>query len=129
MNRTFEHRISYVEVAGAIIIALIILWCFWDRTTTNVIVGCIFIAVEVLVIDRLLNTIYVISDGIITIKRGRFGGKKAIKLLEIERVERVKTLFTHYVLVEYAGRKHVTICTVNEDEILRKLRQNCNDED
>ncbi|MGP1465657.1 MAG: PH domain-containing protein [Prevotella koreensis] len=96
MKRSFIHRVSYTEVAGAGMLAILALLFFWNRTPANTMVGCLLIALDVAVIDRLLNTTYVITEDSLTIVRGRFGRKKTIKLSKIDSVEKVKTLFSHY---------------------------------
>ncbi|WP_315538022.1 PH domain-containing protein [Prevotella koreensis] len=128
MKRSFIHRVSYTEVAGAGMLAILALLFFWNRTPANTMVGCLLIALDVAVIDRLLNTTYVITEDSLTIVRGRFGRKKTIKLSKIDSVEKVKTLFSHYVLIEYDGRKHTTINTLNEEEIIKILKKRGKDE-
>ncbi|MEE3384752.1 MAG: PH domain-containing protein [Prevotella sp.] len=122
-KRTFEHRVSWAEIAGTAVLALVAFWFLWHRTTVNVIVGCVFAMVAVAAIDRLLHTSYIIEDGTLTISRGHLGKKKTVKLSEIDRVEKVKTLFTHYVLVEYSGMKHAAISTINEDAFIKTIEQ------
>ena len=109
-------------------LAILALLFFWNRTPANTMVGCLLIALDVAVIDRLLNTTYVITEDSLTIVRGRFGRKKTIKLSKIDSVEKVKTLFSHYVLIEYDGRKHTTINTLNEEEIIKILKKRGKDE-
>lgn len=123
MKRSFEHRVSWVEIAGTVVLALTALWFLWHRSPVNIIVGCAFTVVVVSVIDRLLHTTYIVDNGTLTIERGRFGSKRTISLEDIDRVEKVKTLFTHYVLVEYSGMKHAAISTINEDAFIKTIEQ------
>lgn len=110
-------------------LAVLALCFFWNRTAVNVVVGSVLIVLDVAVVDRLLNTTYVIADNILTIARGRLGRKTTIKLDSIERAEKVKTLFSHYVLIEYEGSRHATISTINEEDIIRRLKKRVKDED
>lgn len=121
MIRSFEHRISIAEIAGAVMLAMVTLWFFWHNTPVNIIIGCLFCMITVFAIDRLLHTTYFVTDEKLIVEHGRFGKKKEIKLSDIDRVEKVKTLFTHYVLVEHSGSKHVTIITINEDSLIKAL--------
>lgn len=121
MIRSFEHRVSLAEIAGVVVLAMITLWFFWHRTPVSLFAGGAFTMLMVLVIDRLLHTTYAVANDTLTIKRGRFGRVKEINLSDIDRVEKVKTLFTHYVLVEYSGRKHAAISTINEDSLIKAL--------
>lgn len=119
--RSFEHRVSKAEIAGAVVLALVALWFLWHPTTLNIIAGGVFTMITILVIDRLLHTSYIITEDMLTIEKGRFGGKKTICLGDIENIEKVKTLFSHYVLVEYSGSKHAAISTINEDALIKAL--------
>ena len=121
MKRSFEHRVSIAEIAGAVVLAMVAFWFLWHNNPMNIIIGCLFCLVAVFAIDRLLHTTYIVTDEKLIVEHGRFSRKKEIKLSDIDRVEKVKTLFTHYVLVEHSGSKHVTISTTNEDALIKAL--------
>ena len=103
------------------VLAMVAFWFLWHPTPINIFAGVVFTIITILVIDRLLHTSYIIEDGVLTIERGRFGGKKSINISDIGNVEKVKTLFTHYVLVEYSGMKHAAISTINEDAFIKAI--------
>lgn len=123
MKRSFEHRVSWAEIAGSVVLAMVALWFLWHRTPVNIIIGCVATGFVVMVIDRLLNTSYVIDGDTLTITRGRLGSKRTIRMSEIDRVQKVKTLFTHYVLIEYSGIKHAAISTINEDALIKAINK------
>lgn len=104
MTRTFQHRFTVGSKCGVVLFAIIALYLFWVKA---IVVGLVFVALVVLVTERVLHSEYVFSDDSLTVRRGRFARAKTIDLRSVKSCRPITTTFglSRYLLIEY-GRGH-----------------------
>lgn len=101
------------------------MFSFWHRSAVNALVGFLLMGVAVLMIERIIHTVYVLtSDGRLIISRGRFSRELSVPVNEIIRMRVVRPglLGVRYVLIEYGAGHETAVQPVNEDAFMREVR-------
>ena len=125
-QRTFQHRVSAVEVACILIIAAMALWAFWHRSGYMVGVAFLLACLDVAVIERVIHTTYTLTtDGHLVIDKGRFASKTAIPLVEIFKMEQMGAWWrpTHYILITYGSHRVVSVQPDNEEAFIAEIQK------
>lgn len=125
MNRSFHYRASWLNYFCIVIVAGAAMFSFWHRSAVNALVGFLLMGVAVLMIERIIHTVYVLtSDGRLIISRGRFSRELSVPVNEIIRMRVVRPglLGVRYVLIEYGAGHETTVQPVNEDAFMREVR-------
>lgn len=125
MDTIFHHRVSIGELCGVILGAAGALAFLWVRTPASVVLGVAFLVLTVLGIERVIHTMYVVSDdGWLHISKGRFQGKTDIRVSEIKKISKVRLMggLVHYLLIEYGPTGSLAnIQPTDEDRMVRKI--------
>lgn len=125
MNRSFHYRASWLNYTCIIVVAVAAMYSLWHRSVVNAIVGFMLMGVVVLMIERIIHTVYVLtSDGRLIISRGRFSREMSVPVNEIIRMSviRPKLLGVRYILIEYGAGHETTVQPVNEEAFMREVR-------
>lgn len=125
MNRSFHYRASWLNYTCIIVVAVAAMYSLWHRSVVNAIVGFLLMGVVVLMIERIIHTVYVLTaDGRLVISRGRFSREMSVPVNEIIRmgVIRPKLLGVRYILIEYGAGHETTVQPVNEEAFMREVR-------
>ena len=125
MNRSFHYRASWLNYTCIIVVAVAAMYSLWHRSVVNAIVGFLLMGVVVLMIERIIHTVYVLtSDGRLVISRGRFSREMSVPVNEIIRMSviRPKLLGVRYILIEYGAGHETTVQPVNEEAFMREVR-------
>lgn len=125
MNRSFHYRASWLNYTCIIVVAVAAMYSLWHRSVVNAIVGFLLMGVVVLMIERIIHTVYVLtSDGRLIISRGRFSREMSVPVNEIIRMSviRPKLLGVRYILIEYGAGHETTVQPVNEEAFMREVR-------
>ncbi len=125
MNRSFHYRASWLNYTCIIVVAVAAMYSLWHRSVVNAIVGFLLMGVVVLMIERIIHTVYVLtSDGRLIISRGRFSREISVPVNEIIRMSviRPKLLGVRYILIEYGAGHETTVQPVNEEAFMREVR-------
>jgi hypothetical protein len=106
---------------GVILFTSLAIYLFWIKAA---IAGFVFIILNVLIIERVLHSEYVFHDDTLTIYRGRFARSKTFRLSEIRACRPITTTFgmVHYLLIEYADGKYVTVEPEQEASFIKHLQ-------
>jgi hypothetical protein len=121
MTRTFHHKFTLGSKCGVILFISLAIYLFWIKSA---ITGCVFIALSVLVIERVLHSEYVFSDDTLTVYRGRFAKSKTIRLNQIRSCRPITTTFglSHYLLLEYGEEQYVAVEPEQEASFIKYLQ-------
>lgn len=125
MNRSFHYRASWLNYTCIIVVAVAAMYSLWHRSVVNAIVGFLLMGVVVLMIERIIHTVYVLTaDGRLVISRGRFSREMSVPVNEIIRMNviRPKLLGVRYILIEYGAGHETTVQPVNEEAFMREVR-------
>lgn len=125
MNRSFHYRASWLNYTCIIVVAVAAMYSLWHRSVVNAIVGFLLMGVVVLMIERIIHTVYVLTaDGRLIICRGRFSREMSVPVNEIIRMSviRPKLLGVRYILIEYGAGHETTVQPVNEEAFMREVR-------
>lgn len=121
MTRTFHHKFTLGSKCGVILFISLAIYLFWIKSA---ITGCVFIALSVLVIERVLHSEYVFSEDTLTIYRGRFAKSKTIRLNRIKSCRPITASFglSHYLLLEYDEERYVAVEPEQEASFIKHLQ-------
>lgn len=125
MNRSFHYRASWLNYTCIIVVAVAAMYSLWHRSVVNAIVGFMLMGVVVLMIERIIHTVYVLTaDGRLIISRGRFSRELSVPVNEIIRMSviRPRLLGVRYILIEYGAGHETTVQPVNEEAFMREVR-------
>lgn len=125
MNRSFHYRASWLNYTCIIVVAVAAMYSLWRRSVVNAIVGFMLMGVVVLMIERIIHTVYVLTaDGRLIISRGRFSRELSVPVNEIIRMSviRPRLLGVRYILIEYGAGHETTVQPVNEEAFMREVR-------
>lgn len=125
MNRSFHYRASWLNYTCIVVVAGAAIYSLWHRSAVNALVGFLLMGVVVLMIERIIHTVYVLtSDGRLIISRGRFSRSLSVPVNEIIRMRVVRPglLGVRYILIEYGAGHETTVQPVNEEAFMREVR-------
>ena len=123
INRTFHYRVSFLNYAAIIVVAVAALCAFWHKSAANAVVGFALMVVVVLMVERIVHTAYTLTaDGRLRVSKGRFSRRVEILLADIVSVETVhgRLLPVRYVLVRYGAGHELAVQPANEEGNGRK---------
>ena len=133
MKRTFEHRVAWPSLVCIILLAVLALLLFWQRTGMMALLALLVVCLDVAVIERVVHTSYTIEGDMLSIYRGRFSRVLHIPVVEILQMQRRPVLLglSSYVLVEYGSHHYVSVQPSNEEAFIseiKKLQKRLDDE-
>ena len=134
MNRIFHARVPWHTFFLLLLLLIIALWSYWERSG---ILAALSLLLMVVLVERSIHTSYTVTtDGMLLISRGRFSKMFSIPLLDIHRIEQVRRVrlgsfcLNSYLLVYYGSstgeEKVVSLIPSNEEELvtyIQKLRR------
>ena len=134
MNRIFHARVPWHTFFLLLLLVIIALWSYWERSG---ILAALSLLLMVVLVERSIHTSYTVTtDGMLLISRGRFSKMFSIPLLDIHRIEQVRRVrlgsfcLNSYLLVYYGSstgeEKVVSLIPSNEEELvtyIQKLRK------
>lgn len=134
MNRIFHARVPWHTFFLLLLLLIIALWSYWERSG---ILAALSLLLMVVLVERSIHTSYTVTtDGMLLISRGRFSKLFSIPLLDIHRIEQVRRVrlgsfcLNSYLLVYYGSspgeEKVVSLIPSNEEELvtyIQKLRK------
>ena len=134
MNRIFHARVPWHTFFLLLLLVIIALWSYWERSG---ILAALSLLLMVVRVERSIHTSYTVTtDGMLLISRGRFSKMFSIPLLDIHRIEQVRRVrlgsfcLNSYLLVYYGSstgeEKVVSLIPSNEEELvtyIQKLRK------
>lgn len=134
MNRIFHARVPWHTFFLLLLLLIIALWSYWERSG---ILAALSLLLMVVLVERSIHTSYTVTtDGMLLISRGRFSKLFSIPLLDIHRIEQVRRVrlgsfcLNSYLLVYYGSstgeEKVVSLIPSNEEELvtyIQKLRR------
>lgn len=123
MNHTFSRQISFPDVVPPVLSAVMAMTFLWHRTAAGACGGLFMVIFTVFVIERLLHTEYIFSNGKLFIKRGRFSRIQIICIDEITRVEVMSRMFVRYVLIEYGAGHCMSVQPDNIKAFIDEIRK------
>lgn len=125
-NRTFHYRVSFLNYAAIIVVAVAALCAFWQRSAANAVVGLALMVVVVLMVERIVHTAYTLTaDGRLRVSKGRFSRRVEIRLTDIVSVETVhgRLLPVRYLLVRYGSGHELAVQPANEEAFIEEIRK------
>ena len=126
INRTFHYRVSFLNYAAIIVVAVAALCAFWHKSAANAVVGFALMIVVVLMVERIVHTAYTLTaDGRLRVSKGRFSRRVEIRLADIVSVETVhgRLLPVRYVLVRYGVGYELAVQPANEEAFIEEIRK------
>ena len=134
MNRIFHARVPWHTFFLLLLLVIIALWSYWERSG---ILAALSLLLMVVLVERSIHTSYTVTtDGMLLISRGRFSKMFSIPLLDIHRIEQVRRVrlgsfcLNSYLLIYYGyspgEEKVVSLIPSNEEELvtyIQKLRK------
>lgn len=126
INRTFHYRVSFLNYAAIIVVAVAALCAFWHKSAANAVVGFALMVVVVLMVERIVHTAYTLTaDGRLRVSKGRFSRRVEILLADIVSVETVhgRLLPVRYVLVRYGAGHELAVQPANEEAFIEEIRK------
>ena len=126
INRTFHYRVSFLNYAAIIVVAVAALCAFWHKSAANAVVGFALMIVVVLMVERIVHTAYTLTaDGRLRVSKGRFSRRVEIRLADIVSVETVhgRLLPVRYVLVRYGAGHELAVQPANEEAFIEEIRK------
>lgn len=125
MNRTYNHRIMFMEWSAIALFALGALYGLWNRqNSVLVLLGVGFVLLVILALERALHTTYVTTtDHKLIIKRGRFAKQQTIVLADIRDVRILPLAFRlgNYVLIELKTGRVLSVQPENQDLFIKTI--------
>ncbi len=124
MDRLFHQRFTLAAKCTITILTLLTGYLLWMRSTVNALLGLVVVVVLVIIIERVIHTVYTFtSDGNLIISHGRFVKKMTIPVNEIIKATRMTTpmRFSHYILLEYGAGHFVSVQPENDDAFINEL--------
>ncbi len=120
--RTFHHRFTLGAKGGIITFVVLAFYFFWVK---SFILGLLLTVMAVLIMERVLHSEYVLGDGKLIIRRGRFAKPREIVLSDIKSCRPMTTTFgmVHYLLIEYGDDKLVAVEPEQEQAFVEQLRK------
>ncbi len=120
--RTFHHRFTLGAKGGIITFVVLAFYFFWVK---SFVLGLLLTVMAVLIMERVLHSEYVLADGKLIIRRGRFAKSRAIALRGIKSCRPMTTTFglVHYLLIEYGDNKLVVVEPEQEQAFVEQLRK------
>lgn len=121
-DRTFQHRFTIGAKSGIIVLSLLALYLFWQK---SVMAALVVVVALVAVIERVLHSCYVVSEEDLIIHRGRFLRDIRVPLSAIRSIRPMTTTWrlVHYLLIEYGEGKLIGVEPHDEDSFLNCLRK------
>lgn len=126
INRTFHYRVSFLNYAAIIVVAVAALCAFWHKSAANAVVGLALMIAVVLMVERIVHTAYTLTaDGRLRVSKGRFSRRVEIRLTDIVSVETVhgRLLPVRYVLVRYGAGHELAVQPANEEVFIEEIRK------
>lgn len=126
INRTFHYRVSFLNYAAIIVVAVAALCAFWHKSAVNAVVGLALMIVVVLMVERIVHTAYTLTaDGRLRVSKGRFSLRVEIRLADIVSVETVhgRLLPVRYVLVRYGAGHELAVQPASEEAFIEEIRK------
>ena len=126
INRTFHYRVSFLNYAAIIVVAVAALCAFWQRSAANAVVGLALMIAVVLMVERIVHTTYTLTaDGRLRVSKGRFSRRVEIRLADIVSVETVhgRLLPVRYLLVRYGAGHELAVQPANEEAFIEEIRK------
>mgnify|MGYP002620018022 CR=1 FL=1 len=130
MNRTFQQRISAVTLLLPILLILTTVRVLWEPRLSHFIVGLLLVCVIVMILERMLHTVYVFEGNTLIIRRGRFQKQQVMEIDDIVDAKSVRHRFmpVRYILIEDSHGKMYGVQPVNEDGFLKEIERRRNNE-
>lgn len=131
MNRIFHTRITWYQHLYFVLLGGLTFFLLWDK---SIILAVVCMLLLVFLIERLIHTTYTLTtDGRLILSAGRFTKPKTVWLKDIVsvkqrcsvRVGRCAAL--HYVLIECASGRYISVLPVKEQEFIDLLEERRND--
>jgi membrane protein YdbS with pleckstrin-like domain len=126
MDRLFHQRFTLAAKCTITVLTLLAGYLLWVRSAANALMGLVVVVVLVVIIERVIHTVYMFtSDGNLIISHGRFAKKLTIPVNEIIKVTRMTTpmKFSHYILLEYGSEHFVSVQPENDDAFIAELEK------
>lgn len=119
-QRTFRKRVTVGAACGLCLLVIFTFWAFWSKM---VLLGLVLLVVTVAALERVLHSEYVITEGMLVVRYGRFAREKRVKLADIKSYRRMKASFGlgHYLLITYGDNRLLAVEPVDERAFLKEL--------
>ncbi len=126
MNQIFHIRINWQHYLYLILLTTSAFFCLWHKT---VIPAVIFLILIIVIIERILNTVYTITvSGTIVLHYGRFSPQQILFISEIEKIEKVEKMrigshaLHSYLLVQLKNNpSNVSVIPIKEKEFIKRI--------
>lgn len=125
MKRTFEHRVTWPSLVCIVLLAVLALLLFWQRTGVMALLALLVVCLDVAVIERVVHTCYIIEGEMLTVYRGRFSRVLHIPVVEILQMEHHPAWLglSSYVLVKYGSCHFVSVQPTNEEAFISEIKK------
>lgn len=123
---TFHSRMTIGTLCGIILLAVATLMCFLQRSGIAVACALVLLVLTVAATERALHTEYQITDnGMMTIRKGRFGKATVVDLKETTQIEKIHTTFgfSHFLLIRFSNGRSIIIQPDNEDALISQIHK------
>lgn len=125
MNRIFHYKVSFSDVCAVLLLAALTFYFFWMR---QLYVALPVAAIWVLVIERILYTVYAFTPDGLEVKSGRFSRRRLIGYTEITRYSEMSNCFglVRYILIEYGSGKAQSVKPQNTASFMAEMNKRMN---
>lgn len=130
MNRTFHHHVSVQGVLAVALMAVVALWCFWERSGISPVLGFVCLMLGAAAVDRLVNSSYTFTnDNILVVEHGRLGKRLQIPVAEIVAARTVRgSLFVaRHIVIEYGYGKIAYVQPQQTHDFINEIRRRQSD--
>jgi hypothetical protein len=122
MTRIFHHRFTLGARCGVLLLALLSIYFVWIK---SILIGIVLVLLDVLIIERVLHSEYIIDDRYLVIYRGRFARKVKIDLRTVRSCQPLRAVMgcVHYLLLEYGDGRQQSLQPEDEASFIHCLMQ------
>lgn len=125
MQRIFHRRFSLAAKCCMTIMMLIAFYLFWFKSAIHAMMGTVVVVLLVYLIERVINTKYILNDTELIIDGGRISHKQSLKLNEIITCTKSKTLFglSHFIVISYGANRQITVQPEDDDAFINEIKK------
>ena len=125
MDRIFHVRTPYTQIVFLILLSILSFYFLW---TQSGILAAIVMVLLIIVIERIINSSYIITkEGQLIVSKGRFSKKLIIPITDITEVQKCRSMnfgkfhLEEYLLLNYQPNKHMALMPTREEDFLNEL--------
>ncbi|MGI6232467.1 MAG: PH domain-containing protein [Prevotella sp.] len=125
MQRTFHHRFTLGAKCALLLCGAGAFYLFWMRA---VLLGLVVCIIFIMIMERVLHSEYIIDNGSLLIRRGRFAKDTLVALTDIQHCRLMRTNFglSRFLVLETRQGRLLMVEPENEQAFIDYIRKQQN---